>query len=130
MTSIRRPEHKAPPDIFYNSEEAQKYTTNTRMIEIQTTMSERAIELMGLPDDIPCFVLDLGCGSGLSGECLEENGHFWLLTELFVSENNIYEICKKIWIKENWPKHTSMKEQNPISVNFMNMQLILIRFVF
>lgn len=78
MTSIRRPEHKAPPDIFYNTEEAQKYTTNTRMIDIQNSMSERAIELLGLPDDNPCFVLDLGCGSGLSGECLEENGHYWV----------------------------------------------------
>lgn len=48
------------------------------MIEIQTTMSERAMELLGLPDDVPCFVLDLGCGSGLSGECLEENGHYWI----------------------------------------------------
>lgn len=28
--------------------------------------------------DQPAFVLDLGCGSGLSGECLEENGHFWV----------------------------------------------------
>jgi 18S rRNA (guanine1575-N7)-methyltransferase len=28
--------------------------------------------------DQPAFVLDLGCGSGLSGECLEENGHYWV----------------------------------------------------
>jgi len=53
MASIRRPEHKAPPDIFYNSDEAQKYTTNSRMIEIQTTMSERAMELLALPNDVP-----------------------------------------------------------------------------
>ena len=78
MASIRRPEHSAPPEIFYGSEEAQKYTTNSRMIEIQTTMSERAMELLGLPSDVPCFVLDLGCGSGLSGECLTENGHYWV----------------------------------------------------
>ena len=78
MSSTRRPEHKAPPDIFYNADEAKKYTQNSRMIEIQTTMSERAMELLGLPDDVPCFVLDLGCGSGLSGECLEENGHYWI----------------------------------------------------
>ena len=78
MSSIRRPEHKAPPDIFYNDDEAKKYTTNTRMIEIQTSMSERAVELLALPEDVPCFVLDMGCGSGLSGECLEENGHYWV----------------------------------------------------
>jgi len=78
MSSIRRPEHKAPPDIFYNEDEAKKYTQNSRMIDIQTSMSERAMELLGLPSDIPCFVLDLGCGSGLSGECLEEYGHYWV----------------------------------------------------
>ena len=34
------------------------------MIEIQNEMSERAIELLALPEDEPCFVLDIGCGSG------------------------------------------------------------------
>ena len=48
------------------------------MIGIQNEMSNRAIELLALPEDQPCLVLDLGCGSGLSGECLEENGHFWI----------------------------------------------------
>lgn len=73
-----RPEHSAPPEIFYNETEAVKYTTNSRIIEIQEKMSERALELLNLPDDVPCFILDLGCGSGLSGMCLEENGHFWI----------------------------------------------------
>ena len=48
------------------------------MMEIQSTMSERAIELLALPEDTPCMVLDIGCGSGLSGQCLEEQGHFWV----------------------------------------------------
>ena len=30
-----RPEHTAPPEIFYNDVEARKYTSNSRMIEIQ-----------------------------------------------------------------------------------------------
>jgi 18S rRNA (guanine1575-N7)-methyltransferase len=47
------------------------------MIEIQLTMSERAVELLCLPDDKPCHILDLGCGSGLSGETLSEQGHIW-----------------------------------------------------
>lgn len=25
-----------------------------------------------------CFILDVGCGSGLSGECLSDAGHFWI----------------------------------------------------
>ena len=32
--SSKRPEQVAPADIFYNEEEAQKYSINTRMIEI------------------------------------------------------------------------------------------------
>merc|ERR1711983_140550 len=85
----RRPEHLAPPDIFYNDEEARKYTQNTRMIEIQNDMSERAIELLALPDDQPCFVLDIGCGSGLSGECLDEQGHYWIGIDISISMLNI-----------------------------------------
>ena len=67
-----RPEHTAPPEIFYNVDEAQKYSRNTRIMEIQATMSERAIEMLNLKDDEPSYILDVGCGSGLSGECLDE----------------------------------------------------------
>lgn len=41
-------------------------------------MSERAIELLVLPEDTPCYLLDIGCGSGLSGSVLEDQGHFWV----------------------------------------------------
>ncbi|XP_043910075.1 probable 18S rRNA (guanine-N(7))-methyltransferase [Protopterus annectens] len=77
-SSNRRPEHLAPPELFYNEEEARKYTQNSRMIDIQTKMSERAIELLNLPEDQSCFLLDLGCGSGLSGDYLTEEGHYWV----------------------------------------------------
>jgi len=77
MSSIRRPEHTAPPEIFYGVDEAEKYTNNTRIMQIQADMSERALELLALPDE-PCYLLDLGCGSGLSGECIEEQGHMWM----------------------------------------------------
>lgn len=78
MSSCRRPEHQAPPEIFYGTDEAQKYSNNTRIMTIQSEMSDRALELLALPDDVPCYLLDLGCGSGLSGECIEEQGHFWV----------------------------------------------------
>jgi len=48
------------------------------MIDIQVQMTERAIELLALPDDEPRFLLDLGCGSGLSGSVLEDQGHMWV----------------------------------------------------
>jgi len=121
---MSRPEHQAPPEIYYNSDEAEKYTRNTRIIKIQRELTERAIELLQLPtikdsenedeksdsegmDDYnssesevepemsdsaqsiqnqadsqfqtdPKLVLDIGCGSGLSGEILSENGHYWI----------------------------------------------------
>ncbi|EFJ51182.1 hypothetical protein VOLCADRAFT_103561 [Volvox carteri f. nagariensis] len=79
MGKGERPEHMAPPDIFYNADEARKYTTNSRMIAIQSSLTERALELLALPQDgIPRLLLDLGCGSGLSGETLSEAGHMWL----------------------------------------------------
>ncbi|CAF1587279.1 unnamed protein product [Adineta ricciae] len=73
----KRPEHQGPPDIFYNEEEARKYSQNTHIIDVQTKLSERAIELLNLPDEESCLVLDIGCGSGLSGEVLTELGHQW-----------------------------------------------------
>ncbi|XP_066835497.1 probable 18S rRNA (guanine-N(7))-methyltransferase isoform X1 [Anser cygnoides] len=41
-------------------------------------MSERAVELLGLPEDRPCLLLDVGCGSGLSGDFISEEGHYWI----------------------------------------------------
>uniref|UniRef100_A0A453PYW5 Methyltransferase domain-containing protein n=1 Tax=Aegilops tauschii subsp. strangulata TaxID=200361 RepID=A0A453PYW5_AEGTS len=74
-----RPEVQAPPEIFYNESEARKYTTSSRIIEIQARISERALELLALPDDgVPKMLLDIGCGSGLSGETLTEHGHHWI----------------------------------------------------
>jgi 18S rRNA (guanine1575-N7)-methyltransferase len=40
-------------------------------------MTHRALELLNLPPDEPAFLLDIGCGSGLSGEILEEEGYVW-----------------------------------------------------
>lgn len=48
------------------------------MMEIQEQMTERALELLMLPEDESMFLLDIGCGSGLSGSVVEENGHFWV----------------------------------------------------
>ncbi|KAK9905335.1 hypothetical protein M0R45_000270 [Rubus argutus] len=76
---MSRPELQNPPEIFYNDDEARKYTRNSRIMEIQSELSERALELLALPeDDVPRLLLDIGCGSGLSGETLSENGHQWI----------------------------------------------------
>jgi len=84
-----RPEHTAPPEVFYNSDEALKYTRNTRIMEIQATMSERAIEMLNLSDEQPNMILDVGCGSGLSGECLTENGDYWVGVDISEAMVNV-----------------------------------------
>ncbi|AAS50431.1 AAR066Wp [Eremothecium gossypii ATCC 10895] len=72
---MSRPEDLAPPEVFYNDGESQKYTSSTRVQHIQAKMTLRALELLNVP---PCsFILDVGCGSGLSGEILTEEGHMW-----------------------------------------------------
>lgn len=47
-------------------------------MEIQGEMSERCYELLLPDDDESLLILDIGCGSGLSGSVLEENGHHWI----------------------------------------------------
>lgn len=78
---MSRPEHLAPPDLFYDTTEAKKYAQSSRMIEIQTSMARRAVELLRLPDR-PCYLLDVGCGSGLSGEVLSNDGHYWVGSDI------------------------------------------------
>lgn len=54
-----------------------KFKTNdqfsTRIQSIQTEMSERALEL--LDAEGPSFILDIGCGSGISTQIGESQGH-------------------------------------------------------
>ncbi|KAI6646298.1 18S rRNA (guanine-N(7))-methyltransferase-like [Oopsacas minuta] len=73
-----RPEHTGPAELYYNSVEARKYTQNGRIIEVQLTMTQRAVEILNLPADCPQLLLDIGCGSGLSGEYITEQGHHWV----------------------------------------------------
>jgi len=73
---MARPEHQNPPEIFYNASEAKKYAVSSRMIDIQTRMTERALELLCLPPGQGKLILDIGCGTGLSGEVLQKAGHF------------------------------------------------------
>ena len=74
---MSRPEHIAPAEVFYNELGAGKYATNTRMEQIQTEMTERAIELLNLQAEGPLHILDIGCGSGFSGRTVEQYGHYW-----------------------------------------------------
>jgi 18S rRNA (guanine1575-N7)-methyltransferase len=75
---MSRPELTGHASLFYNNKEAKKYDSSSRMIGVQREITERAIELLRLDSSKPSFVLDVGCGSGLSGKVLEEHGHVWV----------------------------------------------------
>lgn len=79
---MSRPEDTLAADVHYDDTEARKYTTSSRIQNIQATMTRRALELLELKS--PSLILDVGCGSGLSGEMLtaelpEDGGpHTWI----------------------------------------------------
>lgn len=81
--------HYRPPDLHYNDTEARKYTTSSRIQTIQASMTHRALELLDLRH--PSLLLDIGCGSGLSGEILTatpaaQNGpHLWVGMDISAS---------------------------------------------
>ena len=75
---MSRPELTGHAALFYNEKEARKYDSSSRMIGIQREITERAIELLRLDHNQPALILDIGCGSGLSGKVLEEKGHAWV----------------------------------------------------
>ncbi len=54
-----------------------KHSFSTRNQQVQRDMTYRALELLDLPSDQPAYLLDIGCGSGLSGEILDEEGYIW-----------------------------------------------------
>jgi len=75
---MSRPELTGHASLFYNAKEAKKYDSSSRMVGVQREITERAIELLRLPQDRPSLILDVGCGSGLSGQVLEDEGHVWV----------------------------------------------------
>mmetsp|Transcript_29826 Transcript_29826/g.76987 ORF Transcript_29826/g.76987 Transcript_29826/m.76987 type:complete len:282 (-) Transcript_29826:300-1145(-) len=82
---MSRPEHIAPPEIFYDETESRKYAQSSRMMEIQMTMAERAVELLNLREDQEYMLLDVGCGTGMSGDAITELGHRFIGVD--ISEN-------------------------------------------
>jgi 18S rRNA (guanine1575-N7)-methyltransferase len=80
---MSRPEDILPPDLFYDDNNAAKYTTSSRIQHIQSSMTNRALDLLSLTS--PSLILDVGCGSGLSGEILSEEGHMWIGMDISAS---------------------------------------------
>lgn len=70
------PELSGPAEVYYDAETSLKYTQNSRIVYIQRELAERCLELLEPKDG--GLLLDVGCGSGLSGSVLAENGHPWI----------------------------------------------------
>jgi len=68
---MSRPEDLLPPDLYYNDKTSRSYTTSSRIKNIQAQMTYRALELLNLQS--PSLILDVGCGSGLSGQILSSD---------------------------------------------------------
>lgn len=75
---MSRPEHITAAADFYNDEEAYKYTNNTRVIQAQYELTDRCLQILAIPENKVPLILDIGCGSGLSGEILTEYGYYWI----------------------------------------------------
>ena len=55
-------------------------------------MAERCVEILAIPEDKPCLILDIGCGSGLSGSVLTEHGYNWIGVDISTS---MLEVAKE-----------------------------------
>jgi len=88
---MSRPEHQGPPELYYNDTEALKYTQNSRIIKIQKEMAFRAIDLLEIDHNIKKnpLILDIGCGSGLTGSALAQRGCQWIGMDISLSMLNI-----------------------------------------
>lgn len=71
------PEFTNPPQLYYDEKESRKYSQNTRIAKIQAEITQRAIQLLEVEEKNP-FILDIGCGSGLSGKILAEKEYEWV----------------------------------------------------
>lgn len=89
----KRPEHTAPATEFYSRTGAEKYAKSSRINEIQTTLSERCVELLALPAETEGLILDVGCGTGISGDILSRHGHHWVGMD--ISEAMLAEALEK-----------------------------------
>jgi 18S rRNA (guanine1575-N7)-methyltransferase len=119
---MSRPELTGHASHFYNEREARKYDSSSRMISVQREITVRAMELLKLDDFTntnhrPAYVLDIGCGSGLSGQVLEEYGHVWVGCDisrdmLMVAQERIQRQSDEVAAKQQQKqkKNNSMRD--------------------
>ncbi|WUR03556.1 putative methyltransferase BUD23 [Vairimorpha necatrix] len=83
------PEHVAPAEIYYDGHNAQKYETNSRIQAIQKEITRKCFDLLELQS--PGLILDIGCGTGISGGVLSENNCEWIGIDI---SKDMLNICQ------------------------------------
>lgn len=78
MQKLRNTHKSRLKSLDPRSPQANPYLRSTRNQQIQADMTYRTLELLNIPPDEPALLLDIGCGSGLSGEILDEEGYIWV----------------------------------------------------
>ncbi|XP_070712304.1 18S rRNA (guanine-N(7))-methyltransferase-like, partial [Pempheris klunzingeri] len=73
---------------YYGVDEANKYTKNSRIIT-ETKMAERTLELLNLSYNQTNLILDIGCGTGISGQVLTDAGCLWIGLDISEAMLNI-----------------------------------------
>lgn len=91
---MSRPEDSLPPDLYYNDTTSRSYTTSSRIQHIQSLMTTRALSLLDLQH--PSLILDIGCGSGLSGELLTASNHTWIGLDISSSMLSVARLTRDV----------------------------------
>ena len=55
-------------------------------------MAERCVEILAIPEGKTCLILDIGCGSGLSGSVLTDHGYNWIGVDI---SSSMLELAKE-----------------------------------
>ena len=82
------------PEIFYSDTEALRYVSSSWIIEIQAKLSERASELLALPDNgVSRLFIGIDCGPGLYRDALSEKRHQWIGLDISESGHTVASMC-------------------------------------
>lgn len=60
--------------VYYTGEVAEEYNNSSSLNNIQGRLTERCLEILGEPQD--SFILDIGCGSGISTEHILDSNNY------------------------------------------------------
>ena len=55
-------------DVYWTNIYCNAAHTRSGRINIQAEIADRAVELLAIPEGKSAYILDIGCGSGLSGQ--------------------------------------------------------------